>query len=37
MGRNAGAESDRVHLRGDRAEHRGNDRVLASSAPRIAR
>ena len=35
VGRNAGAESDRVHLRGDRARHRGDDRVLATRAPRV--
>ena len=37
MGRNAGAESDRVHLRGDRAWHRSDDRVLAAGASRFAR
>ena len=37
MGRNAGAESDRVHLRGDRARHRCDDRVLATRAPSVAR
>jgi hypothetical protein len=37
MDRNADAESDRVHLRSNRAWDRGNDRMLAARTPRIAR